>query len=131
MGRVSLLCNDAELFEEDGKWKVEGDPTEGALYPFAVKLGMDMGFGMSCISLSITVDGLVCARRGGMLMSKSIRSTALVFRMRTKLVMAGSHEITTGHMRFMDRIKPAAPDDTHRPTSSALQQAACRVADRA
>ncbi|NIF81654.1 HAD-IC family P-type ATPase [Paraburkholderia sp. Cy-641] len=41
MGRVSLLCNDAELFEEDGKWKVEGDPTEGALYPFAVKLGMD------------------------------------------------------------------------------------------
>ncbi|MBC8742410.1 HAD-IC family P-type ATPase [Paraburkholderia sp. UCT31] len=41
MGRVSLLCNDAELFEEDGKWKVEGDPTEGALYPFASKLGMD------------------------------------------------------------------------------------------
>ncbi|MGF6300439.1 magnesium-transporting ATPase (P-type) [Paraburkholderia sp. WC7.3d] len=41
MGRVSLLCNDAELFEEDGKWKVEGDPTEGALYPFAAKLGMD------------------------------------------------------------------------------------------
>jgi magnesium-transporting ATPase (P-type) len=41
MGRVSLLCNDAELFEEDGAWKVEGDPTEGALYPFATKLGMD------------------------------------------------------------------------------------------
>jgi magnesium-transporting ATPase (P-type) len=41
MGRVSMLCNDAELFEEDGAWKVEGDPTEGALYPFARKLGMD------------------------------------------------------------------------------------------
>jgi len=41
MGRVSLLCNDAELFQEDGGWKVEGDPTEGALYPFAAKLGMD------------------------------------------------------------------------------------------
>jgi magnesium-transporting ATPase (P-type) len=41
MGRVSLLCNDAELFQEDGAWKVEGDPTEGALYPFAAKLGMD------------------------------------------------------------------------------------------
>ncbi len=41
MGRVSLLCNDAELFQQDGSWKVEGDPTEGALYPFAVKLGMD------------------------------------------------------------------------------------------
>jgi magnesium-transporting ATPase (P-type) len=41
MGRVSMLCNDAELFEEDGAWKVEGDPTEGALYPFATKLGMN------------------------------------------------------------------------------------------
>src|SRR5499427_7332178 len=41
MGRVSILCNDAELFEEDGAWKVEGDPTEGALYPFATKLGVD------------------------------------------------------------------------------------------
>jgi magnesium-transporting ATPase (P-type) len=41
MGRVSILCNDAELFHEEGKWKVEGDPTEGALYPFAQKLGMD------------------------------------------------------------------------------------------
>src|SRR5262249_25054358 len=41
LGRVSLLCNDAELFHRDGIWKVEGDPTEGALYPFASKLGMD------------------------------------------------------------------------------------------
>ena len=41
MGRVSLLCNDAELFHKEGTWKVEGDPTEGALYPFAAKLGMD------------------------------------------------------------------------------------------
>src|SRR6516225_1112658 len=41
MGHVCVLCNDAELFEEDGAWKVEGDPTEGALYPFATKLGMD------------------------------------------------------------------------------------------
>lgn len=41
MGRVSALCNDAELFKEGGKWKVEGDPTEGALYPFATKLGLD------------------------------------------------------------------------------------------
>src|SRR5262249_22974191 len=40
MGRVSALCNDADLFEEDGVWKVEGDPTEGALYPFAWKLGI-------------------------------------------------------------------------------------------
>src|SRR5262249_32055815 len=29
------------LIQQEGKWKVEGDPTEGALYPFASKLGMD------------------------------------------------------------------------------------------
>ena len=38
---MSMLCNDAELFHQEGVWKVEGDPTEGALYPFATKLGMD------------------------------------------------------------------------------------------
>ena len=41
MGRVSVLCNDAELRREDGGWRVEGDPTEGALYPFAAKLGLE------------------------------------------------------------------------------------------
>jgi magnesium-transporting ATPase (P-type) len=41
MGRVSVLCNDAELFQQERVWKVEGDPTEGALYPFASKLGME------------------------------------------------------------------------------------------
>src|SRR5215468_3032052 len=41
MGRVCLLCNDAELFQQDGAWKVEGDPTEGALLPFATKLRLD------------------------------------------------------------------------------------------
>src|SRR5215469_9498954 len=41
MGRVSMLCNDAELVHADGSWRVEGDPTEGALYPFAVKAGLE------------------------------------------------------------------------------------------
>ncbi|MBO9513002.1 MAG: HAD-IC family P-type ATPase [Variovorax sp.] len=41
VGRVSVLCNDAELVHAEGKWKVEGDPTEGALYPLAAKLGLD------------------------------------------------------------------------------------------
>ena len=40
MGRVSVLCNDAVLHREEGIWKVEGDPTEGALYPFAGKVGL-------------------------------------------------------------------------------------------
>jgi magnesium-transporting ATPase (P-type) len=42
MGRVSLLCNDAQLFQEEGSWKVEGDPTEGALLPFAIKAGLNL-----------------------------------------------------------------------------------------
>ena len=41
LGRVSALCNDSELRSEDGVWKVEGDPTEGALYPFGAKLGVN------------------------------------------------------------------------------------------
>lgn len=41
MGRVSMLCNDAEIRREDGIWKVEGDPTEGALYPFGNKLRLE------------------------------------------------------------------------------------------
>ena len=41
LGRVSMLCNDAQLFQQEGTWKVEGDPTEGALYPFATKLGLE------------------------------------------------------------------------------------------
>jgi magnesium-transporting ATPase (P-type) len=41
MGRVAVLCNDAELLQQDGMWRVEGDPTEGALYPFASKMGLD------------------------------------------------------------------------------------------
>jgi magnesium-transporting ATPase (P-type) len=41
MGRVSALCNDSELRQEEGVWKVEGDPTEAALYPFAAKVGLE------------------------------------------------------------------------------------------
>ena len=41
MGQVSMLCNDAAIRLEEGQWKVEGDPTEGALYPFGNKLGFD------------------------------------------------------------------------------------------
>jgi magnesium-transporting ATPase (P-type)/biotin carboxyl carrier protein len=41
MGTVSALCNDSELRATDNVWKVEGDPTEAALYPFAAKIGVD------------------------------------------------------------------------------------------
>ncbi|WP_034637785.1 cation-translocating P-type ATPase [Desulfovibrio cuneatus] len=41
LARNALLCNDAELFPHEDTWKVEGDPTEAALYPFAAKAGLD------------------------------------------------------------------------------------------
>ncbi len=37
--RAGVLCNDAWLREEDGMWRVEGDPTEGALVVLGAKVG--------------------------------------------------------------------------------------------
>ncbi len=39
--RAGLLCNDAELRESEGEWRIAGDPTEGALITLAMKAGMD------------------------------------------------------------------------------------------
>jgi calcium-translocating P-type ATPase len=44
VARVALLCNDATLREVDGEWKLEGDPTEGALLTLAFKAGLDSRF---------------------------------------------------------------------------------------
>jgi Ca2+-transporting ATPase len=38
--RAAALVNDAALTESDGRWKVQGDPTEGALIVAARKLGL-------------------------------------------------------------------------------------------
>ncbi len=38
---VGLGCNDARLFEQDGVWRVDGDPMEGALIALAIKAGLD------------------------------------------------------------------------------------------
>ena len=35
-----VLCNDARVREEDGLWRVEGDPTEGALLVLGAKAGI-------------------------------------------------------------------------------------------
>ncbi|MCU0607532.1 MAG: cation-transporting P-type ATPase [Candidatus Edwardsbacteria bacterium] len=37
---AGLLCNDAELREDGGRWRIEGDPTEGALVVSATKAGL-------------------------------------------------------------------------------------------
>ena len=36
---ASALCNDAHLQSSDGKWQIQGDPTEGALVVLAAKAG--------------------------------------------------------------------------------------------
>jgi len=41
LARAALLCNDAVLVDSDGEWRLEGDPTEGALASFARKCGLD------------------------------------------------------------------------------------------
>ncbi|HVL74879.1 MAG TPA: HAD-IC family P-type ATPase, partial [Noviherbaspirillum sp.] len=38
---VALLCNDAVLRQEEGRWILEGDPTEGALLTLGMKAGLD------------------------------------------------------------------------------------------
>ncbi len=38
---VMAACNDSHLTEEDGRWKVTGEPTEGALVALARKAGFD------------------------------------------------------------------------------------------
>lgn len=41
--RAGVLCNDAEILEEDGQWKSTGDPMEGALLTVARKAEVDTG----------------------------------------------------------------------------------------
>jgi Ca2+-transporting ATPase len=43
LARALLLCNDATLRKEDGRWHLHGEPTEGALVVAAAKLGLDAG----------------------------------------------------------------------------------------
>ena len=40
--RVGLLCNEASLYRDNGVWRINGDPTEGALLVSAAKAGLDV-----------------------------------------------------------------------------------------
>lgn len=39
--QAGVLCNDSQWLEKAGRWQIEGDPTEGALYVSAHKSGLD------------------------------------------------------------------------------------------
>jgi len=43
--RAGVLCNDANLSEDDGLWRVDGDPTEGALLVVGAKTGFSQHLG--------------------------------------------------------------------------------------
>ncbi|WP_019569162.1 cation-transporting P-type ATPase [Thioalkalivibrio sp. ALE11] len=47
--RAGLLCNDAEVFEKDGQWVMQGDPTEGALVTAAFKAGLSTRHEHECL----------------------------------------------------------------------------------
>ena len=38
--RIGMLCNESNVYEENGEFRVEGDPTEGALIVSAMKAGL-------------------------------------------------------------------------------------------
>lgn len=40
--KAGALCNDARWHQQDGKWRIDGDPTEGALLVLAGKLGLEI-----------------------------------------------------------------------------------------
>lgn len=40
--RIGLLCNESHLYEEEGEFKIDGDPTEGALIVSALKAGLNL-----------------------------------------------------------------------------------------
>ena len=40
--RIGLLCNESNIYEEDGRYRVDGDPTEGALIVSAMKAGLTL-----------------------------------------------------------------------------------------
>ena len=40
--RIGLLCNESHVVEEEGNYRVDGDPTEGALIVAAMKAGLNL-----------------------------------------------------------------------------------------
>ncbi len=44
VARAGMLCNDASLQERDGQWRLNGDPTEGALVVLARKAGLEPSY---------------------------------------------------------------------------------------
>jgi magnesium-transporting ATPase (P-type) len=44
LARAAILCNDSALELHEGQWRVQGDPTEGALLALGGRVGLDRAF---------------------------------------------------------------------------------------
>jgi magnesium-transporting ATPase (P-type) len=44
LARAAILCNDASMEQKDGGWRIQGDPTEGALITLGHKAGLETKF---------------------------------------------------------------------------------------
>jgi len=44
IAQAGMLCNDANLTENQGQWQLHGDPTEGALLTLGLKTGLDLAY---------------------------------------------------------------------------------------
>ena len=51
--RIGLLCNESDVFIEDGQYKVDGDPTEVALISFGYEIGFKSRRGTGALSSTI------------------------------------------------------------------------------
>jgi magnesium-transporting ATPase (P-type) len=117
MGRVSALCNDSELFQEDGAWKVEGDPTEGALYPFATKLGLDR---QAELAEAPRIDAIPFESEHKFMATLHRRSDGLEF-----LLVKGAPEVILEHCDRQQTVDAAVPIDR-----AHFQQASDQLAGR-
>lgn len=82
--RIGLLCNESDVYEEEGRYRVDGDPTEAALIVAAMKAGLkpeeerdrypqlflipfesDRGYMASCIAPGTAISSLSKGRRSG------------------------------------------------------------------
>jgi magnesium-transporting ATPase (P-type) len=117
MGRVSALCNDSELFQEDGAWKVEGDPTEGALYPFASKLGLDR---LAALAEAPRIDAIPFESEHKFMATLHRRVDGLEF-----LLVKGAPEVILEHSDRQQTVDAAVPIDR-----AHFQQASDQLASR-
>ena len=63
LARAGVLCSDAAVVLDEGRWRVHGDPTEAALIVVARKVGLDPNEGATSIRVSTSFPSSRSASR--------------------------------------------------------------------